>query len=59
MASARCYVDAVIMGPDNAVGTQAMGYYDDVLVRRDDGWRIVRRQFTLVSVRPIPPPTGA
>ena len=56
---ARCYVDAVIMGPDNAVGTQAMGYYDDVLVRRDDGWRIVRRQFTLVSVRPIPPPTGA
>lgn len=48
---ARSYVDALIMGPDNTAGTQANGYYDDVLRRGPDGWRIARRRFTLVYVR--------
>ncbi len=52
--TARSYVDAVILGPDNAHGAQALGYYDDLLVRRDDGWQIARRTFTLVLLRPVP-----
>ncbi len=57
--TAHCDVDAVVMGPDNASGTRATGSYDDVLVRRSDGWRIARRRFTLVSVRPVPGSAGA
>jgi 3-phenylpropionate/cinnamic acid dioxygenase small subunit len=51
--SSRCYVDALIMGPDNTAGVQALGYYDDVLVRRADGWKIARRRFTQVCVRSV------
>ncbi len=51
--SSRCYVDALILGPDNTAGTQAIGYYDDVLVHRSDGWKIARRRFTLVSIQPV------
>ena len=57
--SSRCYVDAVIMSPDNATGTEAMGYYDDVLVHRPGGWKIARRRFTLVCLRPALSSTGA
>ena len=38
--TARSYVDAIVMGPDNRTGAQAIGYYDDELVRTADGWRI-------------------
>ena len=48
--AARSYVDALVMAPDNRTGTRAVGYYDDELVRTDDGWRIARRRFTMVLV---------
>jgi 3-phenylpropionate/cinnamic acid dioxygenase small subunit len=47
-ATARCYIDALVMGPDNKSANRAAGYYDDELVRGDDGWRIARRRFTMV-----------
>ncbi len=46
------------MGADNATGTQAMGYDDDVLVRRPEGWEIAQRLSTLVCVRSALPSTG-
>jgi SnoaL-like domain len=49
-ASARTYVDAVIMFGDNQAGVNALGFYDDEIVRTADGWRIARRRFTNVRV---------
>ena len=49
-ASARTYVDAVIMFGDNQSGVNAWGFYDDEIVRSSDGWRIARRQFTPVRI---------
>jgi 3-phenylpropionate/cinnamic acid dioxygenase small subunit len=46
-ASARSYVDALVMGPDGTAYRVA-GYYDDHLVRGAEGWKIVRRHFTMV-----------
>jgi 3-phenylpropionate/cinnamic acid dioxygenase small subunit len=51
--AARSYVDAVVMGPDNATGVRAIGYYDDRLRQGDDGWRIARRTFTMVLLQPV------
>lgn len=47
-ACARTYVDAWIMSADNTSGFNAIGIYDDTLVRTADGWRITRRVFTSV-----------
>ncbi|HNM83401.1 MAG TPA: nuclear transport factor 2 family protein [Mycobacterium sp.] len=55
-AQARAYVDAVIMAPDNASGVNAIGFYDDELVRADDGWRVARRRFTTVRVTTVGAP---
>ena len=52
-ATARSYVDAVVMAADNKNGAQALGYYDDALIRTGQGWKIARRRFTLVLVRPV------
>lgn len=52
-ATARSYVDSVVMGPDGADGVQAVGFYDDVLVRADGGWRVARRRFTLVHMQAV------
>jgi uncharacterized protein (TIGR02246 family) len=52
-AEARSYVDAVIMAPDGGSGINAVGFYDDALVRAGDGWRIAERRFTMVHVRPM------
>ena len=49
-AEARTYIDALIMAGDNNGGVNAVGFYDDVLVRTPEGWRIARRQFTSVRV---------
>lgn len=49
-ATARTYVDGLIMAADNTSGVNAIGYYDDQLIRTEDGWRIARRRFTQVRV---------
>jgi hypothetical protein len=49
-AAARTYVDAWIMNVDGMSGINALGIYDDELVRTDDGWRIARRKFTSVRL---------
>ncbi|KHO20184.1 polyketide cyclase [Mycolicibacterium setense] len=49
-ATARTYVDALIMAQDNTSGVNAVGFYDDELVRTAGGWRIARRRFTPVRV---------
>jgi len=48
-ATARTYVDALILGPDGS-GVNAIGYYDDELGRTGDGWRISKRKFTSVRL---------
>ena len=52
-ATARAYVDALIMAQDNSSGVNAAGFYDDELVRTAVGWRIARRRFTTVVVRTV------
>lgn len=49
-ATARTYVDGLIMAADNNSGVNAVGFYDDELVRTPEGWRISRRRFTPVRV---------
>lgn len=56
-AQARTYVDALIMVGDNKSGVNGIGYYDDDMVRTDDGWRIARRRFTAVRVAMVGEPT--
>jgi len=51
--AARSYVDAILMAADNQRGMQAIGYYDDELVRTADGWKIARRRYTMVRLAPI------
>lgn len=55
-ATARTYVDALIMGGDNKTGVNALGFYDDDIVRTADGWRIARRLFTQVRVTTVGEP---
>ena len=52
-ATARCYVDAVLMAADGLSGINTFGFYDDDLVRTRDGWRIARRHFTMVHLRTL------
>jgi 3-phenylpropionate/cinnamic acid dioxygenase small subunit len=52
-AEARTYVDGLIMAADNGSGVNAVGFYDDDLVRSAEGWRIAERRFTLVRVSPV------
>lgn len=49
-ATARTYIDGLIMAQDNNSGVNAVGFYDDELVRTAAGWRIARRRFTPVRV---------
>jgi 3-phenylpropionate/cinnamic acid dioxygenase small subunit len=52
-AEARTYVDGLIMAADNGSGVNAVGFYDDDLVRSAEGWRITRRRFTPVRVSAV------
>ena len=52
-ATARTYVDGLILAADNASGVSAIGIYDDDLVRTDPGWRIARRVFTAVRITTV------
>nr|WP_231997358.1 nuclear transport factor 2 family protein [Mycobacterium sp. 1245111.1] len=54
-AESRTYVDALIM-VDGDSGVNAAGFYDDQLVRGDDGWRVARRRFVQVRVAQIGDP---
>ncbi len=49
-ATARAYVEAVILDGENRFATRASGYYDDELVRTADSWKIARRRFTTVLI---------
>jgi 3-phenylpropionate/cinnamic acid dioxygenase small subunit len=49
-ATARTYIDGLIMFKDNDSGVNAVGFYDDELVRTGDGWRIARRRYTQVRL---------
>ncbi|MGV0810509.1 nuclear transport factor 2 family protein [Mycolicibacterium boenickei] len=49
-ATARTYIDGLIMSSDNNSGVNAIGCYDDELVRTSQGWRIARRRFTPVRI---------
>jgi uncharacterized protein (TIGR02246 family) len=52
-AEARSYVDGLIMAPDGQSGVNAVGFYEDHLVRTPDGWRIARRHFTVVHMSTV------
>jgi hypothetical protein len=54
-ATARCYVDAIVMGADNLTGVRAVGFYDDELIHTDQGWQIHQRRFTPVFFQGIDP----
>jgi 3-phenylpropionate/cinnamic acid dioxygenase small subunit len=57
--TARTYGDAVVLHADNAAGTIANAWYDDTLVRTDDGYRIRRRTLHMISLRDIGPNLAA
>ena len=52
-ATARTYIDALIMAGDNKSGVNAIGFYDDEILRTDDGWRIARRRYTQVRISTV------
>lgn len=53
-ATARSYVEALILMADNRSGVRAEGFYDDEFVATDTGWRIARRHFTAVTMQSFP-----
>jgi uncharacterized protein (TIGR02246 family) len=55
-AAARTYIDGLIMAGDNKSGVNAIGFYDDEIVRTDDGWRIARRRYTQVRLSTVGSP---
>jgi 3-phenylpropionate/cinnamic acid dioxygenase small subunit len=55
-AMARTYIDGLIMAADNTSGVNAIGFYDDEIVRTEDGWRIARRRYTQVRLTTVGSP---
>jgi uncharacterized protein (TIGR02246 family) len=55
-AAARTYIDGLIMAGDNKSGVNAIGFYDDDIVRTTDGWRIARRRYTQVRLTTVGSP---
>jgi 3-phenylpropionate/cinnamic acid dioxygenase small subunit len=52
-ATARTYIDGLIMAGDNNSGVNAIGFYDDDVVRTPAGWRIARRRYTQVRITTV------
>ncbi|WP_240629572.1 nuclear transport factor 2 family protein [Mycobacterium colombiense] len=52
-ATARTYIDGLIMAGDNSSGVNAIGFYDDDIVRTPAGWRIARRRYTQVRITTV------
>ncbi len=52
-ARARTYIDGLIMTGDNKSGVNAIGFYDDEIVRTANGWRIARRRYTQVRLTTV------
>lgn len=52
-ALGRTYVDGLILAADNATGVNAVGIYDDEIIRTAAGWRIARRMFTAVRITTV------
>jgi 3-phenylpropionate/cinnamic acid dioxygenase small subunit len=52
-AQSRTYVDALIMLGEGNSGVNAAGFYDDELIRTENGWRVARREFVQVRVAPV------
>lgn len=55
-ATARTYIDGLIMAGDNTSGVNAIGFYDDEIVRTEGGWRIARRRYTQVWLSTVGAP---
>ncbi|KKC05201.1 nuclear transport factor 2 family protein [Mycobacterium nebraskense] len=55
-ATARTYIDGLIMAGDNNSGVNAIGFYDDEIVRTGEGWRIARRRYTQVRLTTVGSP---
>ncbi|BBZ72820.1 nuclear transport factor 2 family protein [Mycobacterium paraseoulense] len=55
-ATARTYIDGLIMAGDNTAGVNAIGFYDDEIVRTAEGWRIARRRYTQVRLTTVGSP---
>jgi 3-phenylpropionate/cinnamic acid dioxygenase small subunit len=55
-ATARTYIDGLILAADNNSGVNAIGFYDDEMVRTPAGWRIARRRYTQVRITTIGAP---
>jgi len=46
--AARTYGDNIVMAPDNAIGNHGAAWYDDEIVRTENGFKIARRSLTMV-----------
>ena len=49
----RSYVDVWIMFLNSKSGVNALGFYDDVVIRTATGWRIAERRFTPMRIAPF------
>ena len=52
-AATRTHIDGLITAGDNKSGVNAIGFYDDEIVRTADGWRIARRRYTQVRLSTV------
>lgn len=57
--TARTYGDALVLQADNLTGTIANAWYDDELVRTEQGLQIRRRAVHMISMRAIGPNLAA
>ncbi len=55
-AEVRSYVDGLLMWPDGRFKYQTEGYYDDLMVRTSQGWKIAHRSFVPVRFTGERPP---